>query len=118
LVTPAGCSHKFAAPPNGRVWAGATLAVGVVSRAGARVSLDVDRDHAWAAVCPAAEDGLLAVHCTGPRLDSFVQPRMLPAANIAAAAIHRVLVMRAHRASHVPMRAHLVRGGPAMLARG
>jgi len=30
------------------------------------MSFEVDRDHAWAAVCPTADEGLLAVHCTGP----------------------------------------------------
>jgi hypothetical protein len=93
-VTPDGSSHPSAAGPSfaaGRVapdavGAGATLGVEGASRAGSCASLDVDRDHAWAAVCPTEEDGLLAVHRTGPRLDSVAQPSKGPAASTTAAA--------------------------------
>jgi len=74
--------------------AGATPVIGGVSPpAGSFASLEVDRDHAWAAVCPVAEAGLLA-HRTGPRPDSFAQPTIAPAAS-AAVAMSRVVLMHA-----------------------
>jgi hypothetical protein len=59
LVTPVGGSQPSAAtpslvlgrvPPGATVGGGATLGVEGAWLAGSDVSLDVDRDHAWAAV--------------------------------------------------------------------
>jgi hypothetical protein len=38
------------------------MVIGGAGCAASLASLDVDRDHAWAFVCPAAAEGLLAVH--------------------------------------------------------